>query len=188
MLMFNQKIISQSVASIQASHKIGQVVDFLIDPRNLSIPVLYVESQLNPEPLVLYTSDIANTSMHGILIDHNDLLMETEGLVRLQKLIDIGFELINKSVVTEDGSKLGRIASFVFDSNTWLILKLHVKQSLVKNINSSELIIHRQQIVKVSDKEITVKSTAIRSKKTKFSWKKILLDTTKPVLESDSKT
>lgn len=185
MLLFQDKITDLRVASVQASQQIGTVNGFIINPRNLSIPALYVDSRLHPEPQILHTADIRDISMRGAIIDHDDQLMESEGLVRLKEIVELNFELIGKQVETEDGYKLGKVVNFVFDTTNWLIMKIHVKQALVRNFSTSELIIHRQQIVKVSDSHVVVQSTAVKGK-TGFSWKKMLLGEQKPALEPET--
>lgn len=186
MLLFDSKLIGLKVASVQAAHQIGEVNGYVLNPRNLSIPALYVHSYHARANRILHTSDIRSLGNQGVLIDHDEQLMEQDDLVRLKEIIAIDFELIGKLVVTEDDYKLGKVASFVFDSHSWMIMKLHVKPSIVKNMGVSELIIHRQQIIKVSDSNVIVKSTAAKGK-TGFSWKKLLLPTaSKPSLEPET--
>lgn len=185
MLLFQDKIANLRIASVQATQQIGQVTGRIINPRNLSIPALYVRSRLAPDEQVLHTSDVRDINNSGLLIDHDNQLMDTDDLVRLKEIIAMNFELIGKPVETEDGDKLGKVINFVFDSTTWLIMKIHVKQSIVRNMGTSELIIHRRQVVKVSDARIVVKSTAAKGK-AGFSWKKMLLGSQKPAFEPET--
>lgn len=185
MLLFDSKIVGLRVASVQASSQIGTTEGYVINPRNLSIPALYVDSRLSPEPKVLHTSDIRDMNQKGLIIDHDEQLMDVDDLIRLKEIIDIDFQLIGKPVVTEDGHKLGKTVSFIFDVDTWKIIKIHVRQSIIKNMGTSELIIHRAQIVRVSDDSIIVKSAAVK-KGGQFSLKKLLLGTPKPALEPDT--
>lgn len=183
--MFNEALIDLPVASVQATHRIATVIKPIIDPRNLFIVALYVQTHPNVEPLVLFTSDIRSASSQGLLIDHDDQLMETEDLVRLKEIIGINFDLIGKRVETEDGKKLGKVTRYAFDMGGWQIIKLYVGQALVKNPGSAGLIISRQQIVKVTDSRVVVKSTAIKAEPG-LSWRKLLFGSTKPVLNPDS--
>lgn len=186
MLIFDKKLNGLAVASIQASHRIGLVISYLIDPRKLHIISLDVDSRLNPDPLVLYTSDIKEFTPFGLVIDHDDQLMEKEGLVRLEEISAINFKLIGKEVKTEDGHKLGKVNSFVFDTTTWLIMKLYVSQSLIKNAGTNELIIARSQIVKVTDSNVIVRSGSIKKKQKTFGLKRVLFGSPKAALSPDS--
>jgi uncharacterized protein YrrD len=79
---------------------------------------------------------------------------------------------------------VGKVSAFAFDSLTWRVMRLNVSQPLVRNMGVSELIIHRQQIVKVTDNKIIVDSTKIKIKE-KFSLRRMLLGG-KPALNADS--
>lgn len=185
MLVFNEIIAGLPVASVQATHKIGTVIGPIIDPRNLSLPALYVENRINSNPLVLFTSDIRSAGRQGIIIDHDEQLMERDGLVRLEEIIALDFELVGKRVETEDGQRLGKVGRYAFDMLSWQIMKLYVVQPLAKNLSSTGLIISRQQVVKVTDNRVVVKSTAIKTD-AGFSWRKLLFGTSKPVLNPDT--
>ncbi|HEX9679570.1 MAG TPA: hypothetical protein VGA08_03045 [Candidatus Saccharimonadales bacterium] len=185
MLVLNNKLIGTDVASVQASHKVGQVSGYLIDPRRLEVMALYVKTRLNPAPLILHTVDIRDFSSQGAIIDHNEQLMEPDGLVRLKEVVDIDFQLIDKPVLTEDGRRLGKVNGFAFDTLGWKIMRINVRQTVTKSLSTTELIIHRQQIVKVSDTEIVVKSATVKTSRG-WSLKKLLFGTAKPALNPDS--
>ena len=185
MLLFQEKLVGLPIASVQSSHRIGEVTGYLIDPRNLSIVALYASTRLNSGNLILHTEDIKSLTPAGIVIDHNEQLMETEGLVRLQEVINFNFKLIGKPVFTEEGIKLGKVENFAFDSINFKIMKLYVKPSLGRWVTKSNLIINRSQIVKVSDRKVTVKSAAAQERKRAFLLKKLVMDT-KPVVAPDT--
>ena len=175
MLIFGDNLINLPVGSIQAEHRVGTVTDYIVDPNKLHIVALYVQTKFAPKPLILYTGDIKNFTRQGLVIDHNDRLMDSDNLVRLKEVIDINFSVSGKQVVTENKRKLGRVVSFAFDVDTFLIMRLNVRQSMIKNISTSELIVHRQQIVSVTDKQIIVRSQTIKDKAaTPGGWRRWL--------------
>lgn len=185
MLVMNNKLDSLPVFSVQASGPIGRVTGYIIDPRKLSIPALYVNGSAG-NSLILHSSDIREFNSRGLLIDHDEQLMEEEGLVRLQQVIGYKFHLVGKPVETDDGRKLGKVSSFAFDSLSWNILRLNVGQSLVRNVSASELIIHRQQIVKVTDDKVVVDSAKVKVGD-KFSLKRFIFGQ-KPAFNTDTTT
>lgn len=182
--MLDNKLRGLAVASVQASRAIGQVSGLIIDPRQLHIVALNVETAGADQPLILHTADIRELSDRGAIIDHDDQLMDTEGLVRLKEVLDFKFQLLDKPVETDDARKLGKVNAFAFDSLSWQIMRLHVGQSVVKNLGTSELIIHRQQIVKVTDAKVVVDSATVKTKEG-FSLRRLLFGG-KPALEPDS--
>jgi sporulation protein YlmC with PRC-barrel domain len=166
MLIFNSKLINQPIASVQAARPIAHTTGVVIDPRKLHISAFTVLNKLQAQELVLHTQDVREFTAMGIIIDNDDQLMELSGLVRLQKIIDYKFTLLEKPVVTEAGKKVGKVSSYVIDTISWLVMKLHVQQSVFKNFNSTELIIARPQIVKVTDTQVVVKSGAVKTSDT----------------------
>jgi uncharacterized protein YrrD len=184
MLLFHEVFNGMPVASVQATHKIGQVIAPIVDPRDLSISALAVQTPQRSD-LVLFTSDIRSISANGLIIDHDEQLMEQEGLVRLEEVKKLAFEPLGKRVETEDGNKLGSVGRWAFDTVSWKVMKLHVTPSVTKSVSSSGFIIDRQQVVKVTDHRIIVKSSAIKVGGS-FSWRKLFLGSAKPSLEPDT--
>lgn len=185
MLLYNEILKDLPVASVQATHQIGVVVEPIIDPRDLSIPALAVQAPRHQGSLLLFTSDIRSLSGKGIIIDHDEQLMEADGLVRLKEVLNFKFQLIGKRVETEEGYKLGSVSRFAFHAEGWKIAKLHISPTLGKALGTSGSIIDRNQIVKVSDNRIVVKSTGIKAG-SRFSWRRLLLGAAKPALEPET--
>lgn len=184
MLLFGEILNGLPVASVQATHQVGQVIEPIVDPRDLSIMALRVVSP-NLGQRVLFTSDIRTVGTNGLIIDHDEQLMEVEGLVRLDEVIKLDFQPLGKRVETEEGQKLGTVGRWAFDSLSWKITKLHVTPTVGKSLGSSGYIIDRQQIVKVTDNRIVVKSTAVKAG-SGFSWKRLFLGNSKPALNPET--
>ena len=165
MLVLGNIFIGKPIASIQSGHRVATVRDLILDPRNMKVFALNVDSPNLGSNLILHTEDIRDINHQGIVIDNNDQLMTfDDDLVRLKEVARIDFKLLGKSVYTENGKKLGKVSEFVVDTDTFLITKLHVDRSLIKSLGTSQLIIDRSQIVKVTDRRIIVKSTTKKAK------------------------
>lgn len=150
--------------SLQTGSEVAETGEPIIDPRQLHIVAFYCEGPtLDNHPSILHTEDIRETSDIGIIIDDSDDLMSPDGLVRLQEILDFKFKLLGLPVVTEHGQKLGTVGDYAVDTVSFLIHKLHVKQSLLRSINSAELIIDRNQIIEVTNKHIVVKSAVVEA-------------------------
>lgn len=184
MLLFNEVLNNLPVASVQATHQIGSVIGPIVDPKDLSILALNVQSSQSGQR-VLFTADIRSVSANGLIIDHDDQLMEKDGLVRLEEVDKLKFQPLGKRVETEEGNKLGTVERWAFDSMSWKIMKIHVSPTVSKSLSRSGFIIDRQQIVKVTNNRIVVKSTAVKTSGG-FSWKRLFLGNTKPALNPDA--
>ncbi len=174
MLVLSNSFTDKPVASIQSGHRVAVVQNQIIDPKDLKIFALTVDSPNLGTNLVVHTEDIRDFNHQGIIVDSNDQLMTfDDDLVRLKKVAEINFHLIGKSVYTENGKKLGKVSEYVVDTDSFFITKLHVNRSMAKSFGSSQLIIDRSQVVKVTDRRVVVKST---SKKVKsFSFKEMFV-------------
>ena len=85
-------------------------------------------------------------------------------MVRMKSVIDIHFDLIGKSVVTENSKRLGKIADYAVDESSYYIQKLYVNPSLLKGITNEQFIIDRSQIVEITNKKIIIQDPTIKSR------------------------
>lgn len=162
MLVLNKALIDTPVMSLQTGGQLGATTATLIDPRKLQIIALYVGGPRIHEESVLHTSDIRELGPLGLIVnDADDIMPVDEGLVRLQEVIAMRFSLIDKMVIDDTKKKLGKVTEYTVDSESFMIKKLHVGQSMFKNISNSALLIDRSQIVEITDKTIIVRSASI---------------------------
>ncbi len=169
MLVLSNSFSNKPIASVQSGHRVAVVQNIIIDPKDLKIFALTVDSPNLGANLVIHTEDIRDFNHQGIVIDDNDQLMAfSDDLVRLKKVSEINFQLIGKSVYTENGKKLGKVSEYVVDTDSFFITKLHVNRSVAKSFGTSQLIIDRSQVVKVTDRRVVVKSTAKKAKSLSF--------------------
>lgn len=162
MLLLQSLLIGKPIASVQVGHRIGIVSGLVINPDKLTITALEVSKVNAPQPHYLFVEDIVELHRRGILINHNNELMEAEGLVRLEKLLKISFAAIGKKVKTESGKRAGTVIDYIIQTNSWEIQKLHTQPSLVKMLSSPDRIIHRSQIKRVTDKLFIIKDATVK--------------------------
>lgn len=149
------------IISMQTGTQIGFLDEPIVEPRNLEIVAFYVAPAVGNADYVLHASDVREINRLGVIVDHEEAVMELdESLVRLSRLVELDFDLRGMLVTTEEGNKLGKVTNYVIDTTSFDIVKLHTKQSFVKNFGVANLIIHRRQIVKVTKSKIIVQSTA----------------------------
>lgn len=150
------------VMSLQTGSQLASLGDPIIDPRKLTVVAFYVIGpQLDDTDSLLHVSDIRELSDIGAIVDSSDSLMTTEGLVRLQEIIDFHFVLIGIRVVDEHGHHIGKVDGFSLEPETYSIQQLYTKPSLLGSFTASTHIIHRNQIVSVTNEQIVVKSPTL---------------------------
>lgn len=65
-------------------------------------------------------------------------------------------KIIGLSVETQSGQRLGEIAGFAFDSETQTIYQYQVRSSGLSGIFAKELLVHRQQVISISEEKMLV--------------------------------
>ena len=150
------------VMSLQTGSQLAMLGEPIVDPRKLTVVAFYVTGpQLDEQESLLHVSDIRELSDIGAIVDSSDSLMSTEGLVRLQEIIGFNFKLLGIKVVDEHGHHLGKVDDFSLEPETYSIQQLYTKPGLLSSFTASTNIIHRSQIVSVTNEQIVVKSPTI---------------------------
>lgn len=148
--------------SLQTGEEVARTSDMIIDPRTLTIVALVVHGpQVEASPAVLHTEDIREFGELGFIVDDSSKLMELEGLVRLQQIIDFHFDIMRCTVYDKSGKKLGRVNDFSFDPGSYTVQQIYIKESLLKSLTSTSHIIHRSQIVSIDNQKIIVDSPTV---------------------------
>lgn len=163
MLMLNNSFVNMPVMSLQIGNQLGSTSDPIIDPRKLQIMAFKVAGPRIFEESVLHTSDIREVGPLGLIVNSADDIMTLDhDLVRLNEVISLNFSLVGKSVIDDSGKKLGKVSEFSVETDSFIIKKIHVSQSIMKNIGNSALIIDRSQIKEITDKSIIVRSASVK--------------------------
>lgn len=163
MLTLGQSLINKSVLSLRTSTVIGQVTGVLIDPNNLKIEGWYaIDSQ--KQKVILLAREIRDIIGQGFVVDDEESLSTQEDLVRLQPIMEINFELIDKAVFSQGGQKLGKVTDYAFDKDALFVQKLYVGQSMLKSFSGGTLVIDRAQIIDITNKKIVVAEATVTDK------------------------
>lgn len=164
MLVLRERIIGVPVMSLQTGAEIARTESAIIDPRYLRIHAFYCNGpQLDTKPAVLHIEDIREVSSLGFIVDGADDLMPPDDLVRLKEIVDFKFKLEDKPVVDDTGRKIGKVSNYSVDSNTFHITQLSVTPNFWQSIGTTEVLIHRSQIVEITDSKIVVKSPSVKA-------------------------
>lgn len=159
MLVPIDRLVGMPVMSLQTGVELARIGQPIVDPRQLTVAAFWVEGRLLADPhSVLHPEDIREISDIGCVVDSSDALMPTEGLVRLQRVIDFNFTLPGLRVEDELGHKLGTVSTYAVDLASLFIQQLSVKPTLMKSLHTATLTVHRTQVLKVKHEKIIVKA------------------------------
>jgi uncharacterized protein YrrD len=162
MLLMYHRLIGKPVVSLRSLHPIGRTVSLVINPTNLHIDALIVDTG-ERKPYYLVAADIRDYSAKAIVINDQEDLVLAEDLVRLKPIIDIAYDPIGKPVVNGSGT-LGKVTSFAIDKQGMYVQKLYVKPGFLRNFFVSELTIDRLDILDVTPKKIVVVDSTVTDK------------------------
>lgn len=163
MLLRTSQLLSLAIMSLQTGEEIAYSESLLIDPDTLQIAALELGGEsLDEHPSFLRIEDIRELSSIGFIIDSSDECIGLDDVIAIKELYNNGFQPVDKQVVDETGKKLGKVYDTIFNTDTFRIEQLCVNRPLLMSFGDTELLIRRTQIVDITDKQIVVRSTAIK--------------------------
>ncbi|HET6622331.1 MAG TPA: hypothetical protein VFG56_00150 [Candidatus Saccharimonadales bacterium] len=167
MLLPIERFLGAPLLSLQLEAKIASLAEPIIDPRQLKLVAFYVDSPKSvDEDLVIFSSDIREVNQQlGMLIDNDDVITPLDDLVRLNEIIEFNFSLPGVKVVDERGRKYGKVTSYNLDPNSFFVEQLVVEPSIWNNLNNANNLVHRNQIVSVTNKRIVIKAPTVKAKR-----------------------
>ena len=157
MLQLSASLLNRPVMSLRTGGVVATTESAIINPNNLKIEGFYCQDHFSKNKLVLLTQDIRDVINEGVVIDDHGVMSEPKELVRLEKILNLEFELLNKAVQTVTKERVGKVTDFAADNQTFYVQKLYVGQSLLKSLSTGQLSVDRTQIVEITNKRIVIK-------------------------------
>ncbi len=155
--------------SLQTGKELAQTKKAVINPHNLSIIAYLIEGpHLDFTPSYLRVADVRELGNLGMIVDSSDEFITPDDIITDKPIYDIDFTIENKHVVDDQGKKVGKVADYTVDIESFVIQQLTVKKPLLKSFNDDEVLVHRGQIVEVNDSSIVIKSGKIKVKPIKI--------------------
>lgn len=166
MLLSGAQLIGTPIMGLQTGKELAQINVAVINPHNLTIIAYRVAGpHLDHDPSYLRTADIREIGSLGMIIDSSDEFLEPEDIIVDKNIYDMEFELDGKHVIDDHRTKIGKVCDYIVDIDSFVIQKLVVKRPLLKSFGDDELLVHRSQIVEVTDDTIIIKSGKVKADK-----------------------
>lgn len=151
--------------SLQTGKELARTKTAIINPHNLSVIAYSLSgSHLDHEPSYLRTADIREMGSLGMIVDSNDEFIIPDDIVTQKDIYELEYSLEGKQVVDTKGKKMGKVADYVIDIDSFVIQQLIVRRPLLKSFGDDELLVHRGQVVEVNDTTIIIKTGEIKNK------------------------
>lgn len=159
MLLTIQELLGMPVMSLQTGTKIAETIAYVIDPGTLNVLAYEIDGKnLDEHPAFLKIEDIRELSDIGFIVDSSDEIMTLDDVVNHKELYESSVQLEGMRVVDEQHTKLGKVEQLVMDTQSFRIEQLHVRRPLLKSLSDTNLIIHRQQIIDITNDTILVRT------------------------------
>ncbi len=156
MLKLSDSLIGQPVMSLRTGQQVATTRAAIFNPDNFKVEGLYCIDRFNKQELVLLYQDIRDIIPQGIVINDHDVLSEPAELVRLKAIMNIGFELIDKPVITVSKQRVGKVTDYAVELETMYVQKIYVSQGMFRGLTRGSLGIDRGQINEITDKKIII--------------------------------
>lgn len=164
MLISGTQLIDMPVMSLQTGKELARTHIAIINPHNLTVIAYLVEGKtLDDNPSYLRIADVREIGNIGMIIDNSDEFITEDDIVSDKTTYEMEYDLNNKQVVDERKKKIGKISDYTIDLDSFIIQQISVRRPLLQSFKDAELLIHRNQIVEVTDDLVIVKSA--KSKK-----------------------
>lgn len=161
MLLPHDRLINTPVMSLQTGSELARTSKILVDPRDLTVVAYQLDgNMLDEHPSFLMPVDVRELSNLGFIVDSSDEFVGLNDVIKIKQVYDFKFELMGLDVVDDKKHKLGKVQGYNVDSDSFSVQQLAVKRPLLKSFGETELLIHRSQVIEVSDSYVKVKSTS----------------------------
>lgn len=156
MLRLSEAILDRPVLSLRTGQQVAIAHEPIINPNNLKIEGFYCTDRFTKEELVLLYQDIRDVLPQGFVVNDHDVLAPPEDLVRLKKILDIGFTLIGKPVETISKRKVGKVTDYATELETMYVQKIYISQGVLKGLMGGNLGVERNQINEITSRKIII--------------------------------
>lgn len=165
MLISGTDLIDTPILSLQTGRELARATHAIINPHSLSIIAYEVNGpHLDHHPSYLRIQDVRELSPIGMIIDSSEEFIQQDDIIKQKDIYELQYELIHKQVLDEKRNKIGKVTDYNLEAGAFVVQQLVVRKPLLKSFNDSELLIHRSQIIEVTDHAIVIKSKADQTK------------------------
>lgn len=159
MLIPYERLAKTPVMSLQTGAELATTRDIVVDPRDLTVVAYELEgSMLDEHPSYLRPIDVRELSSLGFIVDSSEEFVGIDDVIKIREVSEFDFKLIGLDVYDDNNHKLGKVQSYNLDAESFSVQQLVLKRPMLRSLNESELIIHRNQVKEVTNSRIIVTS------------------------------
>jgi sporulation protein YlmC with PRC-barrel domain len=159
MLIDASKLVNYPILSLHMTGMIAKTSELVVDPNDLKVIAfkLYGPEVGKNSGNYLKADDVREFSSLGMVVDSDDDFVATDEVIKLKEVLGLNFSLVGMKVESKKGNNLGKVESYMINPNGFYVEQLVVRRPLLKSFMDPELIISKNEVVKITDDKIIVK-------------------------------
>ena len=164
MLIRGSDILQKSILSLQTGTELALTKNFVIDPADLAILAFELDGdQLTDSPTLLRIQDIRELSSIGFIVDSIDEFISKGFVIKIGEIFELNFAPVGMKVIDSKNRTVGKVVDIIIDTDSFMINQLAVKRPLFQRINTTEILIGRDQITAINNDTIVVSAPTSES-------------------------
>jgi uncharacterized protein YrrD len=160
MLILSNALLALPIVTLQDGQAVATIDSLIIGRSGLDIIAFWC-TRKSKRDKILMARDIRYIARDCILINDLDDLTTPSDIVRLPAIIKDSYDPIGKRLVTQSGTKLGKIDNYTINLDSGVIQKLYAQPTLLKSWFGSSVIVDRNQIVDLQETAVIVKDATV---------------------------
>ena len=151
------QLIERPVYSLQQTSHVGEISGLLIDPHRLSLAAFWVKDKKRRRNFLVVIDDIFGLDINHLVINHPQDLTLPGDLPRLAEVLEIDYQIPGKKIIANK-KVLGIASDFGIGDDNYQVRYIAGQARFWHKLRGGNLRFMRQQIKKINDRSIEVKS------------------------------
>lgn len=153
-----KNIHGKMIISLQNGQHIGKLKGLVIDPENISVAALLIESKALFKDKMIIPYDKVHSVDEIITVKSTSCLEKASKNTLTGRLVKQNFNLFGARIITEDGSILGTVEDFTLDVKTGKIMALSITGSVYEKYFKGMAELPISQIVTIGRDAVIAKA------------------------------
>lgn len=154
-----KEVLGIKVIAKRDGKETGKIKDILYNPDANSVRGFLISdgAVFGPGKMILFEDILSIGKDAVIILSSEQIRKEKDAPEDVAKIAKSDQYLVNTSIVTEDGTQLGKASDIVFDTETGKVVRLEVSPPALQRIQSGSKFVYMEDIVTVGEDVTIVK-------------------------------
>ncbi len=146
---------------------VGNLFDFVINPDSGFVIGIIIEIfDKKKTKKTVNVSQVVGIGADFVMIVSLDDLAEPDEIIRIKEVLDSDIKIRNTKVYNQNNDYLGKVKDYTLNFHTMSLNRLYIRPANMLKVILEDLVIPRNDIIKIEKNRIIVRSGAIKQKTT----------------------